>query len=286
MNYQAMVDFHCRMDADLTIAALPVPVEAARQFGVMEVDSENRLMGFVEKPPNPKPMPSQTGLCLASMGIYVFTARFLFEKLLDDANSVQSSHDFGKDIIPSVIRTHRVFAFPFQDENRKARAYWRDVGTLDAYYEANMDLISVDPLLNLYDQQWPIRTNQFNLPPPKFVFGGGESSDRTGLAIDSMVCLGSIVSGGRVERSILGRQVRVNSFAHVEDSIIFDRVNVGRHAKIRRAIIDKDVEIPPGAQIGFDLELDRHRGFAVSPGGIVVIGKADSVDLSVAASTV
>ena len=212
------------------------------------------------------------------MGIYIFTARFLFEQLCRDATRSGSRHDFGRDIIPSVIDTHRVYAFPFRDENRKSDAYWRDVGTLDAYYEANMDLITVDPLLNLYDDVWPVRTFQMNLPPPKFVFGSRGEGDRAGRAMDSIICQGSIVSGGLVERCILSPNVRVNSFAHVEDSILFEGVDVGRHAKIRRAIIDKGVKVPQGVEIGYDLELDRRRGFTISDGGIVVIAKADGVE--------
>jgi glucose-1-phosphate adenylyltransferase len=214
------------------------------------------------------------------MGIYVFSARLLFELLLSDANNRHSAHDFGKNIIPAMIGSHRVFAFPFLDENRKTQAYWRDVGTIDSYYAANMDLISVDPQLNMYDRDWPIRTHQGNYPPPKFVFEDREtaSEERVGSATDSIVCAGSIISGGKVSRSIIGTNVRVNSFAQVSDSILFDRVEVGRHARIRRAIIDKDVRIPPGVSIGYDIEMDRKRGFVVSPEGIVVIGKEDAVD--------
>ena len=214
---------------------------------------------------------------MASMGIYVFSARFLFEQLLKDANQTGSQRDFGKNIIPSVIDSNRVFAFPFQDENRKAQAYWRDVGTIDAYYDANMDLISVDPMLNMYDQQWPIRTFQENCPPPKFVFGGDDEEGRVGMATDSIVCPGSIISGGRVERSIVGLHCRINSFANVSDSILFDNVTVGRHAQIRRAIVDKGVSIPPGIRIGYDLQADKRRGLTVTDSGIVVIGKGDVV---------
>jgi len=278
MNYRKMIDFHVEKQADLTVAALPVSIDDARQFGVMQIDHDHRLIGFEEKPDHPQTMPSDPTRCLASMGIYVFTTRFLFENLLRDANTPESSHDFGKDIIPSIIDTSRVFAFPFLDENRKSQAYWRDVGTLDAYYEANMDLIHVDPMLNMYDQHWIIRTQQGVFPPPKFVFGSQADGDRVGVAIDSIVCPGSILSGGRVERCIVGPQVRINSYASVSDSILFNRVAVGRNAKIRRAIIDKDVKIPPGAHIGFDHEADRQRGLRVTDTGIVVIGKSDSID--------
>ena len=277
MNYRAMLQTHMENEADLTIGALRVEREEAQRFGVMQVDSQNKVGCFDEKPAEPKTIPGDDGYCLASMGIYVFTARFLFEQLCHDANDPNSAHDFGRNIIPSIIDTHRVFAFPFRDENRKEAAYWRDVGTLDAYFEANMDLVAIDPLLNMYDRHWPIRTYQPILPPPKFVFGSRGAGDRSGCALDSIVCQGSIVSGGRVERSILGPQVRVNSYAHVEDAILFEGVDVGRHARIQRAIIDKGVQIPPRAQVGVDLEQDRQRGFAVSPEGIVVISKTDDV---------
>jgi glucose-1-phosphate adenylyltransferase len=215
---------------------------------------------------------------MASMGVYVFTARFLFEQLCVDATRPGSAHDFGRDIVPSVIDTHRVYAFPFRDENRKSDAYWRDVGTLDAYYEANMDLVSVDPLLNMYDEHWPIRTYQPNYPPPKFVFAEEGSGGRRGEALDSIVCQGSIISGGQVHRSILGANTRVNSYAQIEDSILFDHVDIGRHTKIRRAIIDKGVHIPPNIEIGYDRQLDRARGFTISEGGVTVIAKADGVE--------
>jgi glucose-1-phosphate adenylyltransferase len=278
MNYREMVQFHQETNADLTVGALMVGKKEAREFGVMEVDASSRIVGFEEKKADPKTMPGDPERCLASMGIYVFTARFLFEQLCRDATRSDSAHDFGRNIIPSIIDTHRVFAFPFRDENRKTQAYWRDVGTLDAYYEAQMDLIAIDPLLNLYDDHWPIRTWQPNLPPPKFVFGSRGGEDRQGRAVDSIVCQGCIVSGGQVERSILSSRVRVNSYATVADSILFEGVDIGRHAKVRRAIIDKGVQIPPGAEIGYDLEKDRERGFAISDSGIVVIAKSDGVE--------
>ena len=245
----------------------------------MQVDEQDRILGFQEKPANPKTIPGDSEHALASMGIYVFTARFLFEQLCRDATDPNSAHDFGHNIIPAIIDTHGVFAFPFRDENRKLDAYWRDVGTLDAYFDANMDLVSIDPQLNMYDGRWPIRTYQPILPPPKFVFGSLGAVDRQGCALDSIVCQGGVVSGGRVERSILSPEVRVNSYALVQDSILFQGVDIGRHAKVRRAIIDKGVSIPSGVEIGYDLEEDRSRGFTVSPGGIVVIAKADGVDL-------
>jgi glucose-1-phosphate adenylyltransferase len=284
MNYGTMVQFHKDNKADVTVGALRVDKEAAKEFGVMEIDSTQRIIGFEEKLPNPKTMPGDDQHCLASMGIYVFTARFLFEQLCRDANIPGSRRDFGRNIIPSTVNTHRVFAFPFRDENRKSDAYWRDVGTLDAYFEANMDLIGIDPLLNMYDDQWPIRTFQPNLPPPKFVFGsrGGEEG-RMGRAVDSLVCQGTIVSGGQLDRCVVGPRCRINSFSKVEDSILFEGVDVGRHAKIRRAIIDKGVTIPPGVEIGYDLELDRRRGLTISEGGVVVLAKSDGIEHVLAA---
>jgi glucose-1-phosphate adenylyltransferase len=248
----------------------------------MEVDSEYRLRGFEEKPAQPKSIPSDPEHALSSMGIYVFNARFLFEQLCLDATRPSSKHDFGRDVIPAVINTHKVFAYPFLDENRKKDAYWRDVGTLEAYYDANMDLISVDPLLNLYDEHWPVRTYQANYPPPKFVFAEHGAAARRGQALDSIVCQGTIISGGQVERSILGPNVRINSYSHVEDSVLFEGVNVGRHAKVRRTIIDKAVEIPPGIEIGFDHALDRSRGFLVTDSGLTVLAKTHGVEHFVA----
>jgi glucose-1-phosphate adenylyltransferase len=210
------------------------------------------------------------------MGIYVFNANFLFDQLCKDATQVDSSHDFGKNIIPSILHTHDVRAYAFSDKNTGESCYWRDVGTLDAYYEANMDLIAVDPELNLYDQSWLVRTYQPPYPPPKFVFAQMNSPEpRVGQALDSMVSAGCIISGGRVERSILSPNVRVNSWAVVEGSILFEGVKVGRHAKIRRAIIDKGVRIPEGARVGYDLAADRARGYTVTDSGIVVIAKVD-----------
>jgi glucose-1-phosphate adenylyltransferase len=278
MNYKEMVQYHKDMGADLTVGALRVSPEEARDFGVMEINTNQRIVGFEEKVPSPKTIPGDPEHCLASMGIYVFTARFLFEQLCRDATTPGSRHDFGRNIIPSTIDTHRVYAFPFRDENRKNDAYWRDVGTLDAYFEANMDLIGIDPLLNLYDDVWPIRTFQHQLPPPKFVFGSRGEWDRAGRAMDSIVCQGTIVSGGLVERCVLGPSVRVNSYSHVQDSILFEGVDVGRHAKIRRAIIDKGVKVPPGMEIGYDVELDRSRGLTISDGGIVIIAKGDGLE--------
>lgn len=278
MNYRKLVDTHLENRADLTVGALRVPKADALGFGVMEVDGSNRIVGFEEKVPNPKTIPGDDQHCLASMGIYVFTAKFLFDQLCRDATLENSQHDFGRNIIPSIIKTHRVFAYPFRDENNKEDAYWRDVGTLDAYYEANMDLVNVDPLLNVYDERWPLRTYHPNYPPPKFVFAGEGHDARRGQALDTVICMGSIVSGGTVAGSIVGPNCRINSYALIQDSILFEGVHVGRHAKIRRAIIDKGVHIPGGIEIGYNLEQDRARGFTVSDSGIVVIAKADGVE--------
>ena len=278
MDYFKLVEAHKANQADLTVAALRVTLAEAREFGVMQVDTDGRIIGFEEKSPTPKSIPGDDQHALASMGVYVFTARFLFEQLCLDATRAGSQHDFGRNIIPSTIHTHRVFTFPFRDENRKSDAYWRDVGTLDAYYSANMDLVAVDPLLNMYDEHWPIRTYLPTYPPPKFVFAESGPAARRGQALDSIVCSGSVVSGGHVERSILGSNTRVNSFARVEDSILFEGVDIGRHAKVRRAIIDKGVHIPPGVEIGYDHEHDRARGFTVSEEGVVVIAKAEGVE--------
>jgi glucose-1-phosphate adenylyltransferase len=269
MDYSKMVAYHAETGADLTIAALRVTPEEAVSFGVMQIDGEQRIIGFEEKSPTPKTMPNDPGHCLASMGVYVFNAPFLFDQLCQDATLPESAHDFGRNIIPSIINTHRVMAFPFHDENSKRDAYWKDVGTLDAYYEANIELTAVDPLLNLYDYHWPVRTDQPNLPPPKFGFD--ENAGRRGEAHDSIVAAGTIIAGGRVTRSILGPKTRVEERAEVTDSILFAGVHVGKGAIIRRAIIDKNVFIPDGAQVGVDLDADRRRGFEVTAGGVVVI---------------
>lgn len=276
MDYFELIHDHVQSGADATVACIPVDLAEGSQFGILQIDSNNRIAEFREKPSDPDPMPDDKQRCLASMGVYVFNAHFLFDQLCRDATDNDSAHDFGKDIIPHVIPSHLVRAFPFRDKNTGDRRYWRDVGTVDAYYEANMDLIAVKPQLNLYDRSWEIRTYQPPYPPPKFVFAQTSGSNpRVGTALDSMVCPGSIISGGHVERSIVSPNVRVNSWAHVQDTILFEGVNVGRHAKIRRAIIDKGVRVPERMEIGYDRELDIARGFSVTDSGIVVIGKMD-----------
>jgi glucose-1-phosphate adenylyltransferase len=278
MNYSRMVEHHLRTGADLTIGALRVDRIQARQFGVMQIDSSNRVVGFDEKPSEPKTIPGEDQHCMASMGIYVFNSRFLFEQLCYDANQPNSTHDFGRDLIPHMIERHDVYAFQFRDENRKQDAYWRDVGTIDAYYEANMDLVAVDPQLNMYDQLWPVRSYQPYYPPPKFVFNVNENEDRCGRAVDSIVAQGSIISGATVDRSVVGFNVRVKSYAHVEGSILFNGVEIGRNAQLRRAIVDKGVRIPPDVRIGFDLAEDRRRGLTITESGIVIIAQGDAVN--------
>ena len=277
MNYQALVDAHEESGADATVAALPVPRPAAREFGTMEVDDAGRVRAFREKVADPPVMPGADGLCLASMGIYCFSTSFLLEQLRRDAADRGSRHDFGHDILPRLVATHDVHAFAFRDENRKRDAYWRDVGTIDAYHDANMDLVEVDPQLNLYDTRWPIRTHHPTYPPPKFVFAEEGPGSRRGEATDSLVCPGAIISGGRVNRSIVGPGVRINSFARVEESILFEGVEIGRHARVRRAILDKGVRVPPGMAIGFDPDEDASRGLTVSPEGVTVVAKGQSL---------
>ena len=267
MNYGEMIAFHRRNKSDMTIATLQMPIEQANRFGVLEVDYTAQVIGFQEKPVNPAPVPDSPDTALASMGVYVFNANILKEAVTADANNKQSSHDFGKDIIPQLIKSHKVFAYMFRDENKKDMPYWRDVGTLDSYWEANMDLVSIDPIFNLYDQDWPIRTHLHNLPPAKFVFGA--EGVRFGAAVDSIVSAGCIVSGGLVKRSVLSPNVRVNSYSHVEESILLPGCNVGRNCRIRRAIIERNVSIPENTVIGYDAHEDAKR-FSVSTGGVVV----------------
>jgi glucose-1-phosphate adenylyltransferase len=280
MDYGQMIAAHQANQADLTVGCIPVPRALSKQFGVVTAAADHRIAAFAEKPAHADSMPGQPDHCLGSMGIYVFNTEWLFDLLIEDQNTEGSTHDFGKDIIPAVIGSHRVFAYPFRDRNVGADSspYWRDVGTIEAYYQANMDLVDVVPVLNLYDRSWPIRTLQPQLPPPKFVHyaPGPPGEARRGEGVDSMVCAGSIVSGGHVRHSILSPNVRVNSYAVVEDSILFEGVRVGRKARVRRAIIDKGVDVPEHAEVGYDLELDRRRGFTVTETGIVVIAKGET----------
>lgn len=274
MNYATFLQDHIKSGADCSIACLPVPLEEGRRFGVMQVDENRRIVSFREKPESPDSMPGDPKTCLASMGIYVFNADFLFEQLCIDANEPGSHRDFGKDIIPSIIAHSHVRAWPFHDPETGVPGYWKDVGTLDSYYEANMDLVWVSPQLNLYDPDWPIRTYQPPLPPPKFVFNDVHPDvPRIGHAMDSLVCSGTIISGGAVERCVLSPRVRVNSYSHVQKSILFEGVEVGRHCQIERAIIDKGVRIPDGTRIGVNREEDLAKGLTVTDSGIVAVAR-------------
>jgi glucose-1-phosphate adenylyltransferase len=281
MDARQMFAFHRQKDADLTIAAIPVPIEQGHQFGILAVDNAGRMTDFVEKPSRPPAMPDNPKMCLASMGNYLFRTRTLVEEITRDAGLEQSAHDFGKSIITSMVGNRAVYVYDFTTNTHpgmepKERGYWRDVGTLDAYWEASMDLVDVTPVFNLYNRLWPIRTTYQHLPAAKFVFDGVHT-DRRGYATDSMVSPGCIVSGGWVHRSILAPSVRVHSYAQVTESVLGEGVDVGRHARIRRAILDKFVRVDPGATIGYDLERDRER-FTVSPEGVVAVPKGAHVE--------
>ena len=277
MNYSRMLGQHVDSGSDVTVATIELtPEEAAGRFGVIETDKEWRIVGFEEKPAFPKPSQQNPERCNGSMGVYIFNTQLLIPILLADSEDPKSSHDFGKDILPRIISKHRVFAYNFVDENAentKDALYWRDVGTLDAYFEANLDLVSVSPVFNLYDKDWPLRTWQQQYPPAKFVFA---DPDRMGVALDSIIAGGSIISGGRVQRSVLGYDVRVNSYCEVSDSIIYNHVNIGRHSRIKKAIIDRHVSLPEHTEIGYDLEADRRR-FHVTESGIVVVVRQESL---------
>lgn len=268
MDYRKMIAYHLNRGADLTVAAIRMDRGLSREFGVMEIDGEGRVVGFQEKPENPKTIPEDPEGIFASMGIYVFNTEILVRRLIEDARS-DSSRDFGKDIIPFMIQKDRVFAFDFGEGDCRREGYWRDVGTIDAYYETNMNLVSVTPQLNLYDPQWPIFTYQPPNPPAKTVL---LEEGRIGTALNSILSNGSIISGGSVKRSILSPRVMVHSYAEVEDSILLSGVDVGRHAQIRRTIVDRDVQIPEGMKIGYDLSEDAKR-FTVTASGIVVVPK-------------
>ncbi|QIK38620.1 glucose-1-phosphate adenylyltransferase [Caldichromatium japonicum] len=268
MDYGTMIAHHVESGADMTIACIEVDAERASAFGILGIDGDGRVRRFVEKPEHPETLPDQPGRCLASMGIYVFSRDFLFEQLYKDAQTPGSSHDFGKDIIPNVIKYYRVMAYLFRDPRSGGQAYWRDVGTVDAFWEANLELIGVTPPLNLYDAKWPIWTYQEQLPPAKFVF---DDDDRRGMAVDSMVSGGCIISGATVRHSLLFSNVRVNSYAQVSASVILPDVEVGRYCIVRKAIIDRFCRIPPRMQIGVDPEADRRAGFYVSEGGVTLV---------------
>lgn len=278
MNYEKMVQFHRQAEAAATVATIQVPVEEAHRFGVVEADSDYRIVGFEEKPSVPRPDPNNHGSAMVSMGVYVFNLEVLRDALIEDAE-MNSSHDFGKDIIPGLIDKALVYAYPFEDENKKESKYWRDVGTIDSYWEANMDLARVDPQFNLYDKTWPMKISLPAYPPAKFVFANRD--ERFGVAMDSIISPGCIISGGQVNRSVLSPEVRVNSYSQVDESILFRGVDVGRHARLRRVIVEKDVRIPAFAEIGYDLERDA-RLFRVTPSGVVVVESSDAIHATAA----
>jgi glucose-1-phosphate adenylyltransferase len=272
MNYAEMLEYHILKKADITVSVVEVDVSKTSMFGIATIDEDFRIIGFEEKP---KHLKDPSRIYYANMGVYIFNTNVLKELLEEDAKK-DTQHDFGKNILPGAVGKVRVFAYNFKDENKKEVKYWRDVGTIDAYYEANMDLVSVDPLFNLYDKDWPIRTYWGRYPPAKTVFAQEYPGGRLGIALDSIVSGGCIISGGRVQNCVLSPNVRINSYADVRESILFEGVNIGRYCKIRRAIIDKEVNIPPGTVIGYDIEEDRKRYF-VTDSHIVVIPRGISV---------
>ena len=282
MNYMEMFHWLIAKDADVVVGAIDIPIEEASRFGVMSVDEDFRVMEFNEKPKNAVHIPGDPTKVFASMGIYLFRTKSLREELAADSQE-DTAHDFGRNIIPRMIGSRKVFAFKFQDANKKDVKYWRDIGTLDAYWEANLDLVAVDPLFNLYDQQWPIRTYQGQFPPAKFVFAQDYQGGRMGVALDSIVCGGCIISGGRVQTSVLSPNVRVQDHADVRESVIMENVIIGEHCRIKRAIIDKDVIIPPKTEIGYDRDADGQR-FKVTESGLVVISKGMKLHASLDSS--
>ena len=267
MDYGPMIGFHVEKEADITIGVVEVPLDRAREFGVLAVDETNHVLGFQEKPRDPQAVPGRPDVALASMGIYVFNPRLLERLLRADAENPDSHHDFGKDIVPDAIGKLRVYAYPFEDVRTKAQNYWRDVGTVDAYYEANQELVRVSPELNIYDEQWPIWTYQEQLPPAKFVF---DDDDRRGCAIDSMVSGGCIISGSRVTNTLLFSSVRVHDYSSIERSVILPGVRIGEHCTIRNAVIDEGAVVPDGTQIGVDPAADRER-FNVTENGVTLV---------------
>ena len=277
MQVNQMLDFHKDNNADLSISGIPIPIEEASEFGIMEVDENWRLVNFVEKPKTPpKSIPGNPEMCLASMGNYIFGKDVLLNALEKDFKDQNSSHDFGKNVIPNLLKEGKnIYVYNFADNSfpgmtDSERGYWRDVGSIDAYWQANMDLLDYTPELNLYSKEWPLRTFNYNYPPAKFVWEEGE---RVGMATNSMVSEGCIISGGGLSHCVLSPKVRINSFSSVSDSILMENVEVGRYSQIRKAIIDKNVIIPPHTTIGFNREEDIKRGFHVSEGGVTVVPK-------------
>ena len=269
MDYGGFLAFHAEKDADMTVCCIEVPLEeAAGQFGVMTVDESGRVVEFNEKPKHPASIPGKPGICLASMGNYVFNTEFLYEQVIKDADTPGSDHDFGKNIIPSIIDSYQVYAYPFRDPETKKQAYWRDVGTLDAYWEANMELVSVTPQLDLYDNEWPILTHQIQTPPAKFVF---DNPDRRGEAIESMVSGGCIISGAKIRKSLIFSNCKIHSHTSIVDSLILPECEIMDHCTIRGAIIDRGSVIPEGTVIGVDHDADRARGFRVTEGGHTLV---------------
>jgi glucose-1-phosphate adenylyltransferase len=278
MNIASMIDFHMAKQAEVSVAAIPAPKHHAVEFGVIEADADGRIMGFHEKNPNAPTMPGDSTRVYASMGNYIFSTRTLLDLLNEDAKDPKSRHDFGRDILPKLAGKAPIYAYNFETNRIPGDAgdfipYWRDVGTIDAYYEANMDLNHVKPDLNLYNREWPVRSTSYPDPPAKFVF---DENGRRGEALDSIVSGGCILSGGLARKSVLGRGVRVHTGALVEGCVIMDNCDIGRHAKVRRAILDKNVRIPANTEVGFDLEADKAHGWYVTDSGIVVIGREHS----------
>jgi glucose-1-phosphate adenylyltransferase len=282
MNIRQMVEFHERSRADATVAAIPTPKEMAREFGVIEAAADGSIVGFHEKRADAPTMPGDPNRVYASMGNYIFSTRSLLRELYADAANENSAHDFGRDILPAMIGRSSLYAYDFQTnripgDRDDAQIYWRDVGTIEAYYEATMDLRSVSPALNLFNRRWPVRSAGYDDPPAKFTF---DEEGRRGHAIDSSVASGSILSGGTARNSVIGRGVRIHAGAVVEDSIVFDNCDIGRRARIRRAILDKNVRIPEDATIGYDLASDRRLYYVSETGIVVVEGRRSSVDIS------
>lgn len=276
MDVSQMMDYHKDKNSDLTISAIQVPVEEASEFGIIEIDENWQLVGFEEKPKNPKTIPGNPKLSLASMGNYIFNRNILVDALFKDACKEKTNHDFGKNVIPSLLQEgKKIFVYDFNSNkfpgiNDSEKGYWRDVGCIDAYWQTNMDLLDYCPELNLYSKEWPLRTFNYNYPPAKFIW---EEGDRVGMATNSMVSEGCIISGGSLSRCILSPKVRINSYAQVADSILMENVSIGRHADIKKAIVDKNVIIPEGMKIGYNREEDEKRGFYVSEDGVTVVPK-------------